>query len=701
MARSTPIKRYRNIGIMAHIDAGKTTTTERILFYTGISHKIGEVHDGAATMDWMEQEQERGITITAAATTCFWSGMDKQYDEHRINIIDTPGHVDFTIEVERSLRVLDGACAVFCAVGGVEPQSETVWRQANKYHVPRMAFVNKMDRTGADFLRVLDQMKERLGANPVAMQVAIGAEENFEGVVDLIRMKAIRWKEENMGSEFIEGDIPAELLELCEARREIMVESAAEANETLMDKYLESGELDADDIKLGIRLRTLANEVVPTFCGSAFKNKGVQAMLDGFIDYMPAPTDVPAIQGHLDDKDETLAERASDDKVPFAALGFKIATDSFVGNLTFFRVYSGVLKTGDMVYNPRKGKKERVGRIVQMHANSREEIKEVYAGDIAAAIGLKDVTTGDTLCDPKEIITLEKMEFPEPVISVAVEPKTTADQEKMAVALGKLANEDPSFQVATDEESGQTIISGMGELHLEIIVDRMLREFGVNANIGNPQVAYREAITKTVEQEAKFVRQSGGRGQYGHVWLRLEPRETGSGYEFVDDVVAGVVPKEYIPAVDKGVQEQMRSGILAGYPVEDVKVTLYDGSYHDVDSNEMAFKIAGSMSFRQGALEAAPCILEPMMKVEVVTPEDYMGDVMGDLNRRRGIVSGMEDAPAGKIIRADVPLSEMFGYATSLRSATQGRATYSMEFENYAEAPKAVSEAIVSLKTGM
>ena len=701
MARSTPIKRYRNIGIMAHIDAGKTTTTERILFYTGISHKIGEVHDGAATMDWMEQEQERGITITAAATTCFWSGMDKQYDEHRINIIDTPGHVDFTIEVERSLRVLDGACAVFCAVGGVEPQSETVWRQANKYHVPRMAFVNKMDRTGADFLRVLDQMKERLGANPVAMQVAIGAEENFEGVVDLIRMKAIRWKEENMGSEFIEGDIPAELLELCEAKREIMVESAAEANETLMDKYLESGELDADDIKLGIRLRTLANEVVPTFCGSAFKNKGVQAMLDGFIDYMPAPTDVPAIQGHLDDKDETLAERASDDKVPFAALGFKIATDSFVGNLTFFRVYSGVLKTGDMVYNPRKGKKERVGRIVQMHANSREEIKEVYAGDIAAAIGLKDVTTGDTLCDPKEIITLEKMEFPEPVISVAVEPKTTADQEKMAVALGKLANEDPSFQVATDEESGQTIISGMGELHLEIIVDRMLREFGVNANIGNPQVAYREAITKTVEQEAKFVRQSGGRGQYGHVWLRLEPRETGSGYEFVDDVVAGVVPKEYIPAVDKGVQEQMRSGILAGYPVEDVKVTLYDGSYHDVDSNEMAFKIAGSMSFRQGALEAAPCILEPMMKVEVVTPEDYMGDVMGDLNRRRGIVSGMEDAPAGKIIRADVPLSEMFGYATSLRSATQGRATYSMEFENYAEAPKAVSEAIVSLKTGM
>jgi elongation factor G len=701
MARSTPIKRYRNIGIMAHIDAGKTTTTERILFYTGISHKIGEVHDGAATMDWMEQEQERGITITAAATTCFWSGMDKQYDEHRINIIDTPGHVDFTIEVERSLRVLDGACAVFCAVGGVEPQSETVWRQANKYHVPRMAFVNKMDRTGADFLRVIEQIKERLGANPVAMQVAIGAEESFEGVVDLIKMKAIRWKEENMGSEFTEDDIPAELLDLCMEQREIMVEAAAEANEELMDKYLESGELDIEDIKLGIRLRTLANEIVPTFCGSAFKNKGVQAMLDAFIDYMPAPTDVPAIQGHLDNKDEALAERPSDDKSPFAALGFKIATDSFVGNLTFFRVYSGVLKTGDMVYNPRKGKKERVGRIVQMHANSREEIKEVRAGDIAAAIGLKDVTTGDTLCDPKAVITLEKMDFPEPVISVAVEPKTTADQEKMSVALTKLAHEDPSFRVVTDEESGQTIISGMGELHLEIIVDRMLREFGVNANIGNPQVAYREAITQTVEHESKFVRQSGGRGQYGHVWLRLEPKEPGSGYEFVDEVVGGVVPKEYIPAVDKGVQEQMRSGILAGYPIEDVKVTLYDGSFHDVDSNEMAFKIAAAMCFRQGALEAAPCILEPMMRVEVVTPEDYKGDVMGEFNRRSGIVSGMEDATAGKIIRADVPLSEMFGYATSLRSATQGRATYSMEFENYAEAPKAISEAIISLKTGM
>ena len=701
MARSTPIKRYRNIGIMAHIDAGKTTTTERILFYTGISHKIGEVHDGAATMDWMEQEQERGITITSAATTCFWRGMEKQFEQHRINIIDTPGHVDFTIEVERSLRVLDGACAVFCAVGGVEPQSETVWRQANKYHVPRMAFVNKMDRAGADFLRVVEQIRERLGANPVAMQVAIGAEENFEGVVDLINMRAIRWKEENMGTEFIEDEIPAELLALCEQGREIMVEAAAEASDELMDKYLEGGELDADDIRLGIRLRTLANEVVPTFCGSAFKNKGVQAMLDAFIEYMPSPTDVPAITGHLDDKDETIAERPADDKAPFAALGFKIATDPFVGNLTFFRVYSGVLKTGDTVYNPVKGKKERVGRIVQMHANSREEIKEVYAGDIAAAIGLKDVTTGDTLCDPKAVITLEKMDFPEPVISVAVEPKTKADQEKMGVALGKLAHEDPSFRVHTDEESGQTIISGMGELHLEIIIDRMMREFGVNANIGNPQVAYREAITKTVEHEAKFARQSGGRGQYGHVFLRLEPRKPGAGYEFVDDITGGAIPKEFIPAVDKGVQEQMRSGVLAGYPIEDVRVTLYDGSFHDVDSSEMAFKIAGSMCFRQAALEAGPTILEPMMKVEVVTPEDYMGDVMGDLNRRRGIVSGMDDTVAGKSIHADVPLAEMFGYATSLRSATQGRATYSMEFKRYAEAPKAVADAIVSSKTGM
>ena len=701
MARITPIKRYRNIGIMAHIDAGKTTTTERILYYTGISHKIGEVHDGAATMDWMEQEQERGITITSAATTCFWKGMDKQYDQHRINIIDTPGHVDFTIEVERSLRVLDGACAVFCAVGGVEPQSETVWRQANKYHVPRMAFVNKMDRPGADFLRVVGQIKQRLGANPIAMQIAIGAEEHFEGVVDLVKMKAIRWNEENMGSDFIEGDIPAELLELSKKQREIMVEAAAEASEELMDKYLESGELDAEDIKRGIRLRTLANEVVPTFCGSAFKNKGVQAMLDGFIDYMPSPVDVPAITGHLDDKDETVAERPADDKAPFAALGFKIATDPFVGNLTFFRVYSGVLKTGDTVYNPVKAKKERVGRIVQMHANHREEIKEVLAGDIAAAIGLKDVTTGDTLCDPKAVITLEKMDFPDPVISVAVEPKTKADQEKMGVALGKLANEDPSFRVHTDEESGQTIISGMGELHLEIIIDRMLREFSVNANIGNPQVAYREALTKTVEHEAKFARQSGGRGQYGHVYLRIEPRKPGSGYEFVNEIVGGAVPKEYIPAVDKGVQEQMRSGVLAGYPIEDVKVALYDGSYHDVDSSEMAFKIAGSMCFRQGALEAGPTILEPLMKVEVVTPEEYMGDVMGDLSRRRGILHGMDDTVAGKIIRADVPLSEMFGYSTSLRSATQGRATYSMEFKKYAEAPKVISDAVVSSKTGM
>ncbi|NOR42541.1 MAG: elongation factor G [Gammaproteobacteria bacterium] len=701
MARTTPIKRYRNIGIMAHIDAGKTTTTERILYYTGISHKIGEVHDGAATMDWMEQEQERGITITSAATTCFWKGMDEQYDEYRINIIDTPGHVDFTIEVERSLRVLDGACAVFCAVGGVEPQSETVWRQANKYHVPRIAFVNKMDRTGADFLRVVGQIKARLGANPVPMQIAIGAEENFEGVVDLMRMKSIRWKEENMGSDFIESDVPAELVEVCNEKRELMVEAAAEANEELMDKYLESGELSIEDIKLGIRLRTLANEIVPTFCGSAFKNKGVQAVLDAVIDYLPSPLDVPAITGHLADKKESEEERPADDKAPFAALGFKIATDSFVGNLTFFRVYSGVLKTGDMVYNPRIGKKERVGRIVQMHANSREEIKEVRAGDIAAAIGLKDVTTGDTLCDPSAVITLEKMDFPDPVISVAVEPRTTADQDKMSVALSKLAHEDPSFRVMNDEESGQTIISGMGELHLEIIVDRMRREFGVNANIGNPQVAYREAISKTVEHEAKFEREAGGRGQYGHVFLRLEPKEPDSGYEFVNEVVGDVVPKEYIPAVKQGVQEQMRSGILAGYPVEDIKVTLFDGSFHDVDSNEMAFKIAGSMCFRQAALDAEPVILEPMMKVEVVTPEDYMGDVMGDLNRRRGIVDGMEDVVAGKTIRASVPLSEMFGYSTSLRSATQGRATYSMEFEKYAEAPKTVSAAIVSSKTGM
>ena len=694
MARKTPIERYRNIGIMAHIDAGKTTTTERVLYYTGISHKIGEVHDGAATMDWMEQEQERGITITSAATTCFWQGMEQQYDQHRINIIDTPGHVDFTIEVERSLRVLDGAVAVFCAVGGVEPQSETVWRQANKYHVPRMAFVNKMDRAGADFMRVVEQIRDRLGSNPVPMQVAIGAEDTFEGVVDLIRMKAIHWNEADMGATFEERDIPADLVEQCNQLREQIVEAAAEASEELMDKYLESGDLEAEEIKRGIRIRTLANEIVPAFCGSAFKNKGVQAMLDAVIEYMPSPIDVPAIQGELEDG--SAAERHSSDDEPFAALGFKIATDPFVGNLTFFRVYSGVLNSGDTVFNSVKGKKERIGRIVQMHSNSREEIKEVRAGDIAAAIGLKDVTTGDTLCDPEHQIVLERMEFPDPVISVAVEPKTKADQEKMGIALGKLAQEDPSFQVKTDEESGQTIISGMGELHLEIIVDRLKREFSVEANVGNPQVAYREAIRKPVEQESKFVRQSGGRGQYGHVYLRIEPQEPGAGYEFVNEIVGGAVPKEYIPAVDKGIKEQMQNGVLAGYPIEDVKVTLYDGSYHDVDSSEMAFKIAGSMGFREGALKANPAILEPMMKVEVVTPEEYMGDVMGDLNRRRGIVGGMEDTPAGKSIRAEVPLSEMFGYATALRSATQGRATYSMEFEKYAEAPQNIAEAVIN-----
>jgi elongation factor G len=697
VARKTPIERYRNIGIMAHIDAGKTTTTERVLFYTGISHKIGEVHDGAATMDWMEQEQERGITITSAATTCFWKGMEHQYPEHRINIIDTPGHVDFTIEVERSLRVLDGAVAVFCAVGGVEPQSETVWRQASKYHVPRMAFINKMDRAGADFMRVVEQIKTRLGSNPVPMQVAIGAEENFAGIVDLIRMQAIYWHENDMGASFEEHDIPDELVEQCNSLREQMVEAAAEASEELMDKYLESGDLDAEDIKQGIRIRTLANEIVPALCGSAFKNKGVQAMLDAVIDFMPSPIDVPAIQGHL--QDGSTAERHPSDDEPFAALGFKIATDPFVGNLTFFRVYSGVLNSGDTVFNPVKGKKERIGRIVQMHSNSREEIKEVRAGDIAAAIGLKDVTTGDTLCDPEHQITLERMEFPDPVISVAVEPKTKADQEKMGIALGKLAQEDPSFRVKTDEESGQTIISGMGELHLEIIVDRLKREFSVEANVGNPQVAYRESLRKSVKQESKFVRQSGGRGQYGHVYLRIEPQKPGDGYEFVNEIVGGAVPKEYIPAVDKGVQEQMQNGVLAGYPIEDVKVTLYDGSYHDVDSSEMAFKIAGSMGFREGALKASPAILEPIMKVEVVTPEDYMGDVMGDLNRRRGMVGGMEDAPAGKIIRAEVPLSEMFGYATALRSATQGRATYSMEFEKYAEAPQNIADAVINSRS--
>ena len=696
MARKTPINRYRNIGIMAHIDAGKTTTTERVLYYTGISHKIGEVHDGAATMDWMEQEQERGITITSAATTCFWQGMDQQYEQHRINIIDTPGHVDFTIEVERSLRVLDGAVAVFCAVGGVEPQSETVWRQGNKYRVPRMAFVNKMDRAGADFLRVVEQIRERLGANPVPLQLPIGAEDGFAGVVDLIRMQAIYWNESDMGATYEAKEIPAELQAPCRKWRESMVEAAAEASEELMDKYLETGDLSEAEIRQGIRKRTLANEIVPALCGSAFKNKGVQAMLDAVVEYMPSPVDVPPITGHLDDRDETEATRPADDDAPFAALAFKIATDPFVGTLTFFRVYSGKLKSGDTVYNPVKGKKERVGRIVQMHSNSREEIREVLAGDIAAAVGLKDVTTGDTLCDLDNVITLERMEFPEPVISVAVEPRTKSDQEKMGIALGKLAQEDPSFRVRTDEESGQTIISGMGELHLDIIVDRMKREFGVEANVGAPQVAYRETIRKVVEKaEGKFVRQSGGRGQYGHVVLKLEPQEAGTGCEFVNAIVGGVVPREYINAVDKGIQEQMEGGVLAGYPVVDVRVTLYDGSYHDVDSSEMAFKIAGSMGFRQGALAGDPVLLEPVMKVEVVTPEDNMGDVMGDLNRRRGQVQGMEDSAAGKIIRAEVPLAEMFGYATDLRSATQGRATYSMEFAKYAEAPNSIAETVI------
>ena len=695
MARKTPIERYRNIGIMAHIDAGKTTTTERVLFYTGVSHKIGEVHDGAAIMDWMEQEQERGITITSAATTCFWKGMEKQYEEHRINIIDTPGHVDFTIEVERSLRVLDGACAVFCAVGGVEPQSETVWRQANKYHVPRLAFVNKMDRAGANFLRVVGQIKGRLGANPVPIQLNIGAEENFRGVVDLIKMKAINWNEADMGTTFSYTEIPAELKEEAQQLHEQMVESAAEASEELMEKYLESGDLVEADIKQGLRIRTLANEIVPCLCGSAFKNKGVQAMLDAVIDYMPSPADVPAIKGVLDDKDGTEAERHSSDDEPFAALAFKIASDPFVGTLTFFRVYSGVMNCGDSVYNPIKGKKERIGRMVQMHANHREEIKEVRAGDIAAAVGLKDVTTGETLCDMNNVITLERMVFPEPVISVAIEPRTVADQEKMGLALSKLTQEDPSFRVHTDEETGQIIISGMGELHLEIIVDRMRREFNVTAKVGAPQVAYRETIRAKVEQEGKFVRQSGGRGQYGHVWLRIEPKEAGTGYEFVNEIVGGAVPKEYIPAVDKGIREQMENGVIAGFPVVDVKVTVFDGSYHEVDSSEMAFKIAGSMGFKEGAKKAKPVLLEPIMKVEVVTPEDYMGDVMGDLNRRRGLVQGMEDGPSGKIVRAEVPLGEMFGYSTDLRSATQGRASYSMEFEKYAEAPSSVADVVI------
>ncbi len=679
---------------MAHIDAGKTTTTERILYYTGVSHKIGEVHDGAATMDWMEQEQERGITITSAATTCFWKGMNSQYPEHRINVIDTPGHVDFTIEVERSLRVLDGACAVFCAVGGVEPQSETVWRQANKYHVPRLIFVNKMDRTGADFFRVLEQVKERLGGNPLPLQIPIGSEDSFSGVIDLVRMQAIYWNEASKGMVFEEKEIPAEMMESCLKWRENLVEAAAEANEELMDKYLESGALSEDELKQGIRLQSLANQIVPAFCGSAFKNKGVQTLLDAIIDYMPAPDEVAEIKGVLEDG-KTEKERKSSDEEPFSALAFKIATDSFVGTLTFLRVYSGVLSTGETVFNPIKRKKERVGRIVQMHSNNREEIKEIRAGDIGAAIGLRDVTTGDTLCDLKHVILLEKIDFPEPVISVAIEPRTKADQEKMGVALIKLTQEDPSFRVHTEEETGQTIISGMGELHLEIIVDRMKREFSVEANVGAPQVAYRETIKDTVEQEGKFVRQSGGRGQYGHVWLKIEPMELGSGYVFSNDIVGGVVPKEFIPAVDKGIKEQMENGVLAGYPMVDVKVSLFDGSYHDVDSNEMAFKIAGSMGFKEGANKANPVLLEPIMKVEVVTPEDYMGDVVGDINRRRGMILGMDDMPLGKVIRSEVPLAEMFGYATDLRSVTQGRATYTMQFEKYKVAPANVAEAII------
>ncbi len=700
MARKTPISRYRNIGIVAHVDAGKTTTTERILYYTGLSHKIGEVHDGAATMDWMEQEQERGITITSAATTCFWSGMQAQFDQHRINIIDTPGHVDFTIEVERSLRVLDGAVVVLCGSSGVQPQTETVWRQANRYEVPRMVFVNKMDRAGADFHMVVGQLKERLGANPVPLQMTIGAEEKFRGVVDLIKMKAIIWNEDDQGMTFEYEDVPADMLEQCQEMREYMIESAAEANDEFMEKYLEGEELSEEEILAGIRSRTLASEIVPVLGGSAFKNKGVQAVLDKVIELMPAPTDVKAIEGLMED--DSVEERPADDNAPFSALAFKIATDPFVGTLTFFRVYSGMLKGGDTVYNPVKGKKERVGRMVQMHSNNREEIKEVLAGDIAAAVGLKDVTTGDTLCAIEKPITLERMEFPEPVISVAVEPRTQADQEKMGIALSKLAQEDPSFRVHTDEETGQTIISGMGELHLDVLVDRMRREFGVEANIGKPQVAYREAIRNTCEIEGKFVRQSGGRGQYGHVWIRFEPGEDESaeGLEFVNEIVGGVVPKEYIPAVSKGIEEQMQNGVLAGYPLLGLKATLYDGSYHDVDSNEMAFKIAGSMATKDLSSKGGAVLLEPMMKVEVVTPEENMGDVVGDLNRRRGLIQGMDDTPSGKAVSAEVPLAEMFGYATDLRSATQGRATYSMEFLKYSEAPSNVSEEIIAKSRG-
>ncbi|MDF1757857.1 MAG: elongation factor G [Legionellaceae bacterium] len=693
---TTSLELYRNIGIAAHVDAGKTTTTERVLFYTGTSHKIGEVHDGAATMDWMVQEQERGITITSAATTCYWAGMENQYAKHRVNIIDTPGHVDFMIEVERSLRVLDGAIVVFDSVSGVEPQSETVWRQSDKYGVPRIVFVNKMDRMGANFLRVVDQIKARLGSNPVVLQLPIGAEESFAGVIDLVKMKAIHWSEENRGTVFEYKDIPEAMLSQCEDLHSQLVEAAAEASDELMNKYLEGEELTESEIKSALRKRTINNEIVPVFCGSAFKNKGVQAVLDGVIDYLPSPLDVPAIKGI--DEDGNEGKRVTSYDEPFSALAFKIATDPFVGTLTYFRVYSGVLKSGDTVFNPVKCKKERIGRLLQMHANSREEIKEVRAGDIAAAVGLKTVTTGDTLCDVNSVITLERMDFPEPVIAVAVEPKTKADQEKMGIALGKLAQEDPSFRVHTDEESGQTIIEGMGELHLEIIVDRMRREFLVEANVGKPQVAYRETLKAPIEQEGKFVRQSGGRGQYGHVWLKIEPQKQGDGYEFVNQIVGGVIPKEYIPAVDKGIQEQMQNGVIAGYPVVDVKVTLFDGSFHEVDSSEMAFKIAGSQCFKQGALRAKPVLLEPMMQVEVVTPEEYMGDVMGDLSRRRGILQGMEESPAGRVIKAEVPLAEMFGYSTDLRSATQGRATYTMEFGKYSEAPASIAEAIIDKK---
>ncbi len=696
MARKTPIERYRNIGISAHIDAGKTTTTERVLFYTGVNHKIGEVHDGAATMDWMEQEQERGITITSAATTCFWKGMDLSLPEHRVNIIDTPGHVDFTIEVERSMRVLDGACMVYCAVGGVQPQSETVWRQANKYGVPRLAFVNKMDRQGANFFRVYDQMKLRLKANPVLIQVPIGAEDKFEGVVDLVKMKAIYWDEASQGMKFEYRDIPADLVDVCNEWREKLVEVAAEVNEDMMNKYLEEGDLSEAEIKLALRTRTIASEIVPMLCGSAFKNKGVQAMLDAVIDYMPSPIDIPPVQGETEGG--APAARAADDNEPFSALAFKIMTDPYVGQLTFFRVYSGTVNAGDTIYNSVKGKKERLGRILQMHANNREEIKEVCAGDIAAAVGLKEAITGDTICAMDKPIILERMIFPEPVIHVAVEPKTKADQEKMGLALNRLAQEDPSFRVRTDEETGQTIISGMGELHLEILVDRMRREFSVEANVGAPQVAYREAIRKTVEQEGKFVKQSGGKGQYGHVWLKMEPNESGKGFEFVDAIKGGTVPREYIPAVEKGLKEALNNGVMAGFPVVDVKVTLFDGSYHEVDSSEQAFKMAAIMGFKDGMRKASPVLLEPMMAVEVETPEDYMGDVMGDLNRRRGIIQGMDDLAVGKSIKAEVPLAEMFGYSTDLRSMSQGRATYTMEFKHYSEAPKSVAEAVINSK---